>query len=249
MTPRLSLIGLALLAGCGSVGRLAPEPQTSELILNGETVPEVARVSVPMPVAVSVPTPVGSARASLFARGNDSLFEDQRADDVGDIVTVIISIDDEARLRSASDRERGGTASAGFPSFFGLAGRIADLIPGIDALPAGEDVVELGASSSASGSGSIDRNEEINLKVAALVVQKLPNGTLVIAGRQEVKVSNELRELRMAGIVRPADILNDNTIPYERIAEARIAYGGRGALSRTQTRSYGEGAMDVVLPY
>ncbi|SEN26433.1 flagellar basal body L-ring protein FlgH [Palleronia pelagia] len=249
MSPKTPLLLVCLLAGCSAGQHFGRDPHTSDLVLSPQTMPEVARVSVPMPEAVQAPTPVGAARASLFARSTDSLFSDQRADDVGDILTVIISIDDEARLRTASDRERGGSASAGFPTFFGLAGRIAELVPGFDDLPAGEDVIEVGARSSASGEGSIARNEEINLKVAALVVQKLPNGALVVAGRQEVKVNNELRELRMAGIVRPADIRNDNTIPYERIAEARIAYGGRGALSRTQSRGYGEDAMDIVLPY
>ena len=101
----------------------------------------------------------------------------------------------------------------------------------------------------ASGSGSINRGESIDLKVAALVVQKLPNGNLVIAGRQEVKVNQELRELRMAGIIRPQDIRMNNTIPYDKVAEARITYGGRGQLSRQQQRSYGEDVVDIILPY
>ena len=81
------------------------------------------------------------------------------------------------------------------------------------------------------------------------MIDKLPNGTLVVAGRQDILGNQELRELRMAGIVRPADIRDDNTISYDKIAEARIAYGGRGTLSRAQERSYGEDAMDVILPY
>ena len=250
-TTKTALIAVLLASACAPAKQFNRDPQTSDLTLTPATMPEVARVSVPMPPEVFEPTPRGSARASLFTqKRGDSLFADQRADSVGDILTVIISIDDEARLRTASDRERQGSASAGFPNFFGLGGLIAGLLPSLnlDSLP-GDEVISVGASSSAEGSGSIARNEEINLKVAALVVQELPNGSLVVAGRQEVKVNNELRELRMAGIVRPADIRNDNTIPYERIAEARIAYGGRGALSRTQARSYGEDAMDVVLPY
>lgn len=251
MTPKALLPVLFALAACAPAAQFDRDPRPSDLVLNPATMPEVSRVSIPMPPEVLEPTPRGSARASLFTqKRGDSLFADQRADAVGDILTVIISIDDEARLRTASDRERQGSASAGFPTFFGLEGVISKLLPSLnlDALP-GDEVVAVGASASAEGSGSIARNEEINLKVAALVVQELPNGALVVAGRQEVMVNNELRELRMAGIVRPSDIRNDNTIPYDRIAEARIAYGGRGALSRTQSRSYGEDAMDVVLPY
>jgi flagellar L-ring protein precursor FlgH len=102
---------------------------------------------------------------------------------------------------------------------------------------------------SASGSGSIDRNESIRLKVAALVIKKLPNGEMVVAGRQEVKVNQELRELRVAGIIRPQDIRMDNTIPYEKMAEARITYGGRGQISSVQQPRYGDDFLNVVLPY
>ncbi|WP_201722450.1 flagellar basal body L-ring protein FlgH, partial [Sulfitobacter sp. HI0129] len=163
---------------------------------------------------------------------------------------VIISIDDRARLRNSTDRQREGGSSIGFPTFFGYGAKIAAILPGISRadLPSG-DIVDISSQTEASGSGAINRGEQIDLKVAALVIEKLPNGTLVVAGRQEIKVNHELRELRMAGIVRPADIRNDNTISYDKIAEARIAYGGRGTLSRQQERSYGEDALDVVLPY
>jgi flagellar L-ring protein precursor FlgH len=107
----------------------------------------------------------------------------------------------------------------------------------------------IGTTSSAEGSGRIDRAESISLEVAATVIQRLPNGNLVIAGRQEVMVNSELRELRVAGIIRPQDIQRDNTIPYDRIAEARITYGGRGQLTRQTRTSYGEDALDIILPY
>jgi flagellar L-ring protein FlgH len=255
MTPTPSraiftLLGSALiLAGCGS-SEFNRDPRTSELVVDGNTIPEVARVSVPMPPMMVEAPRTGSARASLFSASTEPLFADNRADDIGDIVTVIISIDDSARLLNSSERQRDGGASIGFPTFFGYAKKIASILPGIDRedLPTG-NIVELSGQTEAGGSGAIARNEKIDLKVAALVIDKLPNGTLVVAGRQEIKVNQELRELRMAGIVRPVDIRNDNTIPYDKIAEARIAYGGRGSLSRTQERSYGEDAMDVILPY
>ena len=109
--------------------------------------------------------------------------------------------------------------------------------------------MDLSAKAGYVGAGTIDRNESIFLKVAALVVQQLPNGNLVVAGRQEVKVNQELRELRVAGIIRPEDIQTNNAIPYEKIAEARITYGGTGMLSRQNQRSYGEGALDIILPF
>ena len=125
-----------------------------------------------------------------------------------------------------------------------------DILPGVSASDLSDpNIVDLSSTTTASGTGSISRNESISLKVAALVVQMLPNGNMVVAGRQEVKVNQELRELRVAGIIRPQDIGMDNTIPYEKIAEARITYGGEGSISRQQLRSYGEGVVDIVLPY
>lgn len=241
---------MLLLAGCAAAPQFDRDPETSDIVVDSVSIPEVARVQVPMPAIVAEAPRTGSAKASLFSARQEPLFADQRADDIGDIVTVVISIDDRARLRNSSDRQRDGSGSIGFPTFFGYGSKIASILPGISRsdLPTG-DIVDISSEMQASGSGAISRNEEIDLKVAALVIDKLPNGALVVAGRQEIMVNNELRELRMAGIVRPADILNDNTISYEKIAEARIAYGGRGALSRTQDRSYGEDALDVILPY
>ncbi|SHF49821.1 flagellar L-ring protein precursor FlgH [Loktanella atrilutea] len=253
LSPRAAVVAAAsvlALTACNRAEQFDRTPQTSELVVDAVAIPEVARIQVPMPAVVAVSPRTGSAKASLFSARQEPLFADQRADDVGDIVTVLIKISDSARLRNSSDRQRDGSGSVGFPTFFGYASKIAAILPGISRsdLPTG-DIVDVSSQMQASGSGAINRNEEIDLKVAALVIEKLPNGTLVVAGRQEIKVNDELRELRMAGIIRPADILNDNTISYEKIAEARIAYGGRGSLSRTQERSYGEDAMDVILPY
>ena len=222
--PFLFLGSVLALTGCDVSRTFDREPRTSDLVVNGGTIPEVARVQVPMPPVVMEAPRQGSARASLFSARNEPLFADQRADDIGDILTVIISIDDRARLNNSTDRQREGGGSIGFPTFFGYGSKIAAILPGIsrEDLPTG-DIVDISSQTAASGSGAINRNEQIDLKVAALVIDKLPNGTLVVAGRQEIKVNHELRELRMAGIVRPADIRNDNTISYEKIAEARIA--------------------------
>ncbi|MGI3170963.1 flagellar basal body L-ring protein FlgH [Pseudooceanicola sp. C21-150M6] len=214
------------------------------------TMPEVARVQVPMPPPEVVHIPERAEGASIWQHGSGGFFADQRATRVGDILTINIEIDDEAQLSNASDRERSGSGGLERPSFFGYGGKLHKILPGIgaDDLPE-NDLVDISSSVSASGSGSIKRNESIKLKVAALVVQMLPNGNMVVAGRQEVKVNQELRELRVAGIIRPQDIAIDNTIPYEKIAEARISYGGEGSISDQQRRSYGEGVLDIILPY
>ncbi|SFP65882.1 flagellar basal body L-ring protein FlgH [Tranquillimonas alkanivorans] len=248
-TPLVPL-GLAVtLAACGTPSPFDRDPEVSSLVVDETTIPE-ARVRVPMPEPEPPRLPYRAERASLWERDSAGFFADQRATDVGDILTIIISIEDEAQLRNASSREREGASQLPLPNFFGYGTQIDRILPGVgpEDLPTG-DLVDLSSSTAVNGTGSINRFETINLKVAALVVQELPNGNLVVAGRQEVKVNQELRELRVAGIIRPQDIQTNNTIPYEKIAEARIAYGGRGELSRAQQRSYGEDVMDIILPY
>lgn len=244
-----ALLALAL-AGCSS-NPFDRDPQVSRVGIDPQTMPEATRVSVPMPDPEPPRILHRAERASLWAPGSGGFFADQRASQVGDILTIVINIDDEATLSNATTRGRQGGSSIGFPSFFGYGTQIDKVLPGVgpEDLPQGDNIVDITSGTSASGNGRINRNEEIFLRVAALVVQELPNGNLVVAGRQEVKVNQELRELRVAGIIRPEDVQMNNSIPYDKIAEARITYGGRGQLSRQQERSYGEDAMDVILPF
>lgn len=247
----LPLILLLSLSACGVVGP-GSEPEFTPMIVDQQTMPEARTVQVPMPPAENKPQLSRAQGASLWAQAgsNGGFFEDQRASEVGDILTVLIDISDKASLSNQSSQQRSAGNSAGFPTFFGYEGLIHRALPGIGAsdLPTGA-VIDLESESASKGSGSITRNEKIDLKVAALVIQKLPNGNLILAGRQEVKVNNELRELRVAGIVRPEDIAMNNTISYDKIAEARIAYGGRGQLTAVQGTRYGQQALDVILPY
>ena len=237
---------LAMLSACAVPGAADRNPEISQMRIEPQTIPEAAEVSVPMPaMALRRPT-TGAHGASLWQPTDAGFFADRRAGEVGDILTIEIEIDDQAQLSNESERRRQGGASVGAPRIFGLERVVEGLTRSAGA---DIDLVDVGAESNAAGSGSIDRAETISLTVAATVVQKLPNGNLVVAGRQEVKVNSELRELRIAGIIRPADIRHDNTIPYDKIAEARITYGGRGQLSRQTRTSYGEDAVDVILPY
>ena len=243
-------VTLALaLAGCGA-GLKDFNPQLSGMQLDSSTMPEAARVSVPMPPSEPALILERAEAASLWQRSSGSFFSDQRATRVGDILTIDIQIDDEATLSNATARTRDGSRSIGAPTLLGYENKLSNILPGIsaDQLPSG-DVVDLNSTASAGGSGSIDRAESIKLKVAALIVRALPNGNLVVAGRQEVMVNSELRELRVAGIIRPQDIGRDNVISYDKIAEARITYAGRGQISRQTRTSLGEGALDIILPY
>lgn len=239
--PRLTLpLACAVaLAGCADKDPFDRNPELSSMVVDGSTLPEAA-VRIPMPEPAPVRIPQRAETASLWQRGSRGFFGDQRASRVGDLLTIEIEIDDEAELENASQRSRSGSTTVDDPVLFGY-NRDEDLPT--------NPVVNLDSTSRAAGEGTIERREEINLKIAALVIDELPNGNLVVAGRQEVKVNAELRELRVAGIIRPVDIEMNNTIPYEKIAEARISYGGRGQLSKVQQPRYGQDVLEVILPY
>ena len=247
---RLTISTLAILAVAACArDTFGQDPKMSGVEMSPQTMPEVARVQVPMPPPEVPRAPERGEQSSLWKRNSGGFFADQRATKVGDILTILIDIDDQASLSNASDRERSGSSTFTKPKFFGYGSKLHKILPGIGAGEVPDNLVETSSDTQASGSGSINRNESISLKVAALVVQMLPNGNLVVAGRQEVKVNQELRELRVAGIIRPQDINMNNTIAYDKIAEARITYGGEGSISRQQMRGYGEGVVDIVLPY
>jgi flagellar L-ring protein precursor FlgH len=183
---------------------------------------------------------------SLWRPGSRSFFRDPRAAKTGDILTVNIDIGDQAKIANTTSRATSASEHAELPNFLGLE----SLLPGV--LPDEVDpanLVNLGSDSSSSGTGSVDRSETINLTVAAVVVQVLPNGNLVIQGQQEVRVNNEVRVLLISGIVRPEDIASNNTIHHTQIAEARISYGGRGHITDVQQPRYGQQFFDIIWPF
>jgi flagellar L-ring protein precursor FlgH len=183
---------------------------------------------------------------SLWRPNARSFFHDPRASTVGDILTVEIDIADQARVSNSTARSQASTEDAQLNAFLGLENALGG------ALPAGftpSTAVDTASNSSSEGQGSVDRSENINLTVAAVITQVLPNGNFVIAGRQEVRINAEVRELLVTGVVRPADITSDNTILHSQIAEARISYGGRGVLSDVQGPRWGQEAWGVIAPF
>jgi len=185
------------------------------------------------------PTPTGQ-----IARPIANLYTDQTVSRVGDIVTVIISINDKAQFDNATDRSK--TASSSLTSSWSYTRRASSSGSG-----SSQPNIDLNANSTSStqGQGNIDRQEQIQVSVAAVVTEVMPNGNLVISGSQEVRVNYELRQLTIAGIVRPTDISRANTVSYDRVAEARISYGGRGRLSEVQQPSWGQELWDSLKPY
>lgn len=238
-------LAVVMLSACGNGMRrlesLGKEPPISQ-ISNPKMDPNYRRVSLPMPESRGYDT----APNSLWNVGRKSFFKDQRASNIGDILTVLIDIQDKAELDNKSERSRDAGEEFDMPGLLGLESQITKVLPE-GTLP--DNLVDLESTTTNTGEGSIEREEAIELKIAALVIDVLPNGNLVIHGRQEVRVNYEVRELQMAGVIRPEDISTNNTIGYEKIAEARISYGGRGIISDVQQPRYGNEVLDILLPF
>jgi flagellar L-ring protein precursor FlgH len=206
-----------------------------------------ALVAAEQPVISAHEAPaVHSASNSLWRTGARTFFSDQRATKVGDILTVLITIDDKANITNDTTRERKTTNNMGVAHFLGLESSLGRILPkAFD--PA--NAIQTNADSQLTGTGQIQRQDKINLTIAAEVTKVLPNGYLVISGRQQVKTNNDLRELIVSGIVRPEDITSSNTINHTQIAEARIAYGGRGDMTRTNSAPWGQGLIETFSPF
>src|SRR5580704_9174921 len=183
---------------------------------------------------------------SLWRMGSRSFFRDPRAQKVGDIITVSIGIGDQAQIANTTTRSTTAKEDAGAANFLGLESRLKGFLP--QAVQP-DKLVGLNSDSSNTGTGTVNRSENITLTVAAVVTQVMPNGNLVIQGQQEVRVNTEVREVQVSGIVRPEDITNANTIDHTQIAEARISYGGRGQISDVQQPGWGQQLYDLVWPF
>ena len=236
----------AMAAGCnGQLDHLGRPPQITP---PGAAKPEI-EPPVPQRVALAPPPPPPAnidRTGSLWQSGPKSLFGDRRPRNVGDIVTVLIEIRDEAEISNTTQRARSGSENATVGAAYGITKIAEVLLPGADKL---NPAVEADSESKSSGSGTTSREEEITLRLAATVVNVLPNGHLVIRGSQEVRVNFELRDLQIAGIVRPEDISRQNVITYDKIADARIAYGGRGHLTDLQQPRIGQQVIDLISPF
>jgi flagellar L-ring protein FlgH len=232
----------AIASGCSSIDRLSQIGETPKLaaIENPTAQAGYKPVQMPMPK----PEAVSYNANSLWRNGSRAFFKDQRAARIGDILTVTVNITDKANIANETQRSRTNKEDSGVTDFAGsklLSGSAAAVLPG--------RILTADSTASSDGKGSVQRQEALQTNVAAVVTQVLPNGNLVVEGKQEIRVNFEIRELIVAGIVRPEDIQSDNTIDSSKIAQARIAYGGRGQLSDVQQPRYGQQVLDVLLPF
>lgn len=232
MKKKLFLLNIyILLASCAGLADLSETGHPPRMTKTSDPtlVPDYRPVTMPMPPLQPPPTEVGS----LWRSGSRAFFKDQRASQVGDLLTIKVEISDNAAVSNGSNTSGSGSENVGVPNILGWQGKS----------------VSTNSSNSSSGKGTINRNEIVTVTLAGTITQVLPNGNFVVVARQEVRINGELRQLMVSGVVRPQDITEDNTVTHDRIAEARISYGGRGQLSKAQTTRYGQQILDSVLPF
>ncbi|MBO9411820.1 MULTISPECIES: flagellar basal body L-ring protein FlgH [unclassified Ruegeria] len=235
------LLGALALSACGRVDHLGKPPSFTPK----EDSPEhVAMLWPGLPLHTQPQRPVD--QSSLWTGGQKSLLGDQRAIKKGDILTVVIELDEKAEISNDTNRSRSGSENLEIPGLFGLPQRALEQLPEGASL---DEAVSIDSASSSRGKGSVKRKEKLTLRVAATVIDALPNGVLAISGSQELRVNFELRELLVTGYVRPQDISRQNEITYDKIASARVSYGGRGQITDVQQPRYGQQVLDTLLPF
>lgn len=238
---KFQYLGFALALGaCSEVATIGQRPEFTSITDTHE------HYAMNVPQAKPDVPASGQKQASLWHAGPTSLLGDRRAGALGDLVTVVIEINEKAEISNSTSASRNGSENLSVPSLLGLPQAVDRGLP--DGASSAE-AVDLTSSSSSSGDGSVKRNEKLTLRLAATVTGVLNNGHLKIQGSQEVRVNFELRELLITGYVRPEDISRQNEITYDKIASARISYGGRGQISRMQQPRKGQQFLDILLPF
>lgn len=246
-----TILAASMLSGCGAAGRLGnvgkpPRMSEAEAPVAPHIEPSLGNQAALGRAGTGGLAETAPGGASLFRTGAGAFFRDQRASRVGDIVTIRINIADSATVDNRTTRTRNGSESGGIVGLLGLESKIGKILPGN---PDPAKLVDTNSASSAVGAGNTSRSEQINMTMAASVVGVLPNGNLLIRGRQEVRVNYELRELVVTGTIRPEDIARDNSIRHSQIADARISYGGRGQLTDAQQARWGQQIYDALFPF
>lgn len=238
----INLIYILLLAGCSGGNEL-------KTALMGPQLSDVENLKTPEDGAVKMPLPQTIVEQpnlnSLWQPGARSFFKDQRASRPGDILTVVVNINDSANMNNSTQKQRDSQNKSILNKLAGAETGLYKYFPGIT--PA--SVFDTKSSPSHSGKGSINRVEQIKLEIAAMVVQLMPNGNLMIKGEQEILVNSELRRLHVSGIISKADIEPGNVVNSRRISQARIYYGGEGEIQDVQQDKWGNKIMEAISPF
>jgi flagellar L-ring protein precursor FlgH len=233
-----------LLSGCGSLSRLSEvgRPPALTPISDPTKDADYRPLSMPMPA----PQPVALPANTLWRSGSRAFFKDQRAAAVGDLLTVVVNTTDTADVENNTTSGHTGSETMGVPNLLGLEASLPKLL---GSAVSAASLVSANSANTNKGTGTMKRNETVSIRLAGMITQVLPNGNLVVEARQEMEVNSELRELRVTGVIRPQDIASDNTVQHDRMAEARITYGGRGTLIDQQQPHWGQQVLDIALPF
>jgi flagellar L-ring protein precursor FlgH len=237
----LALLAATSLAGCNALTRMSQIGETPPLT----TIQDPHQQPGYRPVSLPMPTPIMAERRpnSLWQTGSRAFFKDQRASQPGDILTVEISFDNKAQFDNDTQGQRTTQEQDGVSALFGLTNLINHLGP------ATNNVANITGTTNNQAVAETKREEQVTVNIAAMVTQVLPNGDLVVQGHQEMRVNYEVRDLQVMGVVRPQDISSTNTVTLDKLAEARVSYGGRGQLTNIQQPRYGEQLFDVIAPF
>lgn len=238
---RAGLLSVLVLSACAQAAHLGSAPDFKSV---DGSFQHHALYNTPLPEVTEVRR--ATDEASLWSASQRSLLGDRRASRQGDILTVVIEIDESAEMSNTTGRSREGNTTAGLPQLLGLPQVLNRRLPAGATLA---NAVQAQGGTTFNGTGNVARNEQLTLRVAATVVERLPNGVMRLEGSQEVRVNNELRELLVTGYVRAEDISRRNEITYDKIAGARISYGGRGHISDMQQPRLGQQFIDMISPF
>lgn len=233
-------IAFVFLAGCGSLNHVGRAPEFTPMEGNSEQ--NAMYSALPQTADDRGPT----EQSSLWTSQRSSLLGDHRASNRGDILTVVVEINDQATINDSTGRSRTSSDKVGIPSLFGIPQRIDAILP---TGASSANLISANSASTFAGTGNVARKEKVMLRLAATVVEELPNGVLRIEGQQQVRVNNEMRDLLVSGYVRPDDISRHNEITYDKIADAQISYGGRGQISDVQQPAWGQQVIDQIMPF
>jgi flagellar L-ring protein precursor FlgH len=239
---RFALVLAAVsLAGCNAATRISQIGEMPPLT----TIQDPHQQPGYKPVSLPMPTPIVAERRpnSLWQAGSRAFFKDQRASQPGDILTVAIAFDNKAQFDNNTQGQRTTSEQDGVSSLLGMSSLISKLGTG------GNNLASINGATNNQAVAEIKREEQVTLNIAAMVTQVLPNGDLVVIGRQEMRVNFEVRDLQITGIVRPQDISSTNTVTLDKLAEARVSYGGRGQITNIQQPRYGEQLFDIISPF
>ncbi|MCR9270632.1 MAG: flagellar basal body L-ring protein FlgH [Henriciella sp.] len=188
----------------------------------------------------------GASAASLWTTAPNALLGMRRAKDVGDLLTVVVDMNDQASMQTSLSRNRQTNEQFNIAALLGLPQAAGGLLPnGATLSPA----IDYDRSSALSGDGALNRAEQVTFRLAARVVGVEPNGNLVIAGYQQTQVSDEVRYLTVSGVIRAQDITRTNTVSYEKIADANLSYLSRGETQAGIKRGMVPKVLEKVLPF